>query len=530
MAGPTAAERDWTVFRAPLLASAAALTMIAVGLHGADLAAAVYRADLFRTSGLILWDSQWYGGHWTLDYSVIYPPVAGIIGIPATEVISAATAALMFDRLVVGHFGRAARVGTVLFAIGTVAPLVIGQVPFLLGEALALTALWAAQRGRWPIAIACAITASLASPLAGAFLALGTLAWLLADWRRPRVPLAGLVLATLTPIALSELLFAGQGEMPFTATDFAWLLGLVAAVGLFVPVRERALRVGLALYLAAIVLSFAFATPVGINISRLAESVGAPLAACVLWRRSRWLVAAAVVPLMALQWGPAVSTFAAGRDNPSTQTAYFRPLVAYLRAHEHPLGRIELVPTNLHWEAAYVAPYVPLARGWERQLDIADNPIFYGLDGQSLTAASYRAWLLDNGVRYVALPGVALDYAAAGEGELIAAGVAGLRPVWHNANWRVYMVVDSPGIVSGPARGAAINAGQVTLTATTAGTIVVRERYTTNWTVLAGDACVRESAGGWIDIQALRRGEIRLGVTLLAGARAPAACRSPHRA
>ena len=37
---------------------------------------------------------------------------------------------------------------------------------------------------------------------------------------------------------------------------------------------------------------------------------------------------------------------------------------------------------------------MPLARGWERQLDEKANPIFY--DGRPLTAARYHRWLRDN--------------------------------------------------------------------------------------------------------------------------------------
>ena len=33
--------------------------------------------------------------------------------------------------------------------------------------------------------------------------------------------------------------------------------------------------------------------------------------------------------------------------------------------------------THNHWEAADLAKVVPLARGWERQLDQKANPIFY---------------------------------------------------------------------------------------------------------------------------------------------------------
>lgn len=81
-----------------------------------------------------------------------------------------------------------------------------------------------------------------------------------------------------------------------------------------------------------------------------------------------------------------------------------------------------------HWESAYIAPTFPVARGWERQLDVAYDPIFY-LPG-ALTARSYPSWLLANGVSYVALPGTALDYAATSEASLLRSGrVEGLLTV-----------------------------------------------------------------------------------------------------
>ncbi len=52
---------------------------------------------------------------------------------------------------------------------------------------------------------------------------------------------------------------------------------------------------------------------------------------------------------------------------------------------------------------------------------------------------------MDNGVRFVALPDVKLDYAAVAEGALLEAGVPGLRPVWHDSHWKVYAVVVDSG-------------------------------------------------------------------------------------
>ena len=132
-----------------LVAAGLALVAALLQLRGVDLPAQVYRVGLFRREGLTLWDSQWYGGHWTLNYSVLFPPLAGVLGLRLTQAASAGVAALAFDRLVIGHFGRSARAGSLLFAVGTLAQVAIGQLPFLMGEALALSALWAATRGRW---------------------------------------------------------------------------------------------------------------------------------------------------------------------------------------------------------------------------------------------------------------------------------------------------------------------------------------------------------------------------------------------
>ena len=62
-----------------------------------------------------------------------------------------------------------------------------------------------------------------------------------------------------------------------------------------------------------------------------------------------------------------------------------------LAADRDLVGRIEIPLTEHHFEAAYVARAVPLARGWERQLEIAANPLFYepGLDADRLSA---RLW------------------------------------------------------------------------------------------------------------------------------------------
>jgi hypothetical protein len=503
----------WRPWMAPLVAALLVGLTALAGWRGTDLPAQLYRVGLFHRQGFILWDSQWYGGHWTLAYSTIFPPLAGIIGVHLTEVLSVGVAALAFDRLVVGHFGRAGRLGSIVFTIGTLVPVAIGQLTFLLGEALALAALWAATRHRRGLAVLFAIAASLASPLAGAFLMLAALAWLLATWPERRLEIVGLFMAAALPIGVMTVLFPGQGRMPFPFIDFLAEGSVFLGVLLIVPRRERALRIGLQLYLAAFVASFVLQTAVGGNVERLGEAVALPLVVCVVWSSRRVLGALLLVPLAIMQWGPAYGALTTDPRNPSTTQSYYEPLLGYVDAHDVPVGRLEIVPTSLHWEATYVAPTVPLARGWERQLDTADNPLFYSKG--ALTPATYDAWLLDNGVNLVALPDVPLDYAAVDEGQLVAAGVPGLAEVWHNAHWRVYRVIGSTGIVSGPAQVVSLNGGDVSLDVTAPGTIVVKERYSSRWAVTLGQGCIHEGAGGWLAIEALAPGPLHASPRLL---------------
>ena len=131
--------------------------------------------------------------------------------------------------------------------------------------------------------------------------------------------------------------------------------------------------------------------------------------------------------------------------------------------------RVEVPPTLEHWEAAFVAPHVSLARGWERQLDIANNDLFY-VTG-ALTPASYQAWLDTNGVTWVALPTAPLDYAAQAEARLLDSGqVPGLRLAWVTPQWQLWQVEGSPGLVSGPARLTSLVPDHLTLQVSPAGT------------------------------------------------------------
>jgi hypothetical protein len=155
-----------------------------------------------------------------------------------------------------------------------------------------------------------------------------------------------------------------------------------------------------------------------------------------------------------------------------------------------------------------VAPRFPLARGWERQLDIKYNHLFYG---GALTPASYDAWLHRLAVRFVAVSDAGLDYSAVAETKLIDRGLPYLALVMQTRHWRVYAVSDPTPIVSGPATLKAIGPNSLTLEARRAGTALVRVRFTPYWAITEGTGCVA-SQGGLTRLTLREPGPVKVGI------------------
>jgi hypothetical protein len=554
-------DRAWWRQQAVIAAPAILTLLLAtgtfvVGWQGVDQAAQTYRVWQFKAHGLMLWDSGWYGGNLPLGYSVLFPPVAALIGIDVAAVASAALATWSFDRMIRSYLG-ARPLGSWYFAASALLPVAIGQWPFLAGEAAGLAALVAIQKGKRPRAIVLGILAALFSPLAAAFLALGCLAWAAYATRR-RGWMIATAAASVAVVGISGALFPGTGPFPYPWTGLV-VTELLCLTVLTPLVRTTpAVRMGALIYAASALFSFIVPNPLGGNASRLAESIGVPLLACFLTapgpalerlshaRLTTWLARgrnlnlstrwripafALVVPFALWQWSPG-QLVVVGRTSPETQATFYAPLVAELTALQAsgPI-RVEIPPTLEHWESAYVAPHVSLARGWERQLDIADNPLFY--NAGALTPTSYQAWLIAEGVSYVALANAPLDYAATAEGALLRAGRAlGLIRVWSNRDWTVWRVQASPGLVSGPARLTTMEPDHLTLDVYRPGTITVRVRYTGYWSITAGQACVQAgppagfSTGGsapapttqWTQIVALAAGPVEVSASVVRAA------------
>jgi hypothetical protein len=496
-----------------LLAGGLAALTWAGGWHGPDLAAQLHRIDVFRTFGFTLWDATWFGGHYPLAYSVLFAPLGALLGAGVLAAACAACAAWAFTRLLRAHFGSHVWLGGLWFAAGTVGTVVIGQLAFLLGAVFGLLAVLSHGSGRRLLAGVLAVLCSLASPVAGALLLLVIAAWWLSTpgpSRRPLVILAALVCCGLAAVRLG---FPQGGTFPFAATTFLGVLA-VSVLGVWLlPRQERGLRIGAALYGVVGLILFLVPQPMGANLGRLGTAVAGPIAATVLWPRRRLLLAAVAIPLLLWQWVPTVAEAAVGHPDPSRQSAYFRPVLQYLEPRVGLQARVEMPPTRDHWEARWAATAVPLARGWERQVDNSENPLFYA--GGTLNAATYQAWLAHNGVGWVAVPDVGFDYAGNGEAALVRAGLPYLRLTWTSAHWQVWRVVGGTGLVEGPGRLVSLGADRFVLAADEAGPVEVRVRYTPYWRVVSGAACVGPAPDGWTEIQALQPGRVDVTAQLL---------------
>jgi hypothetical protein len=489
-----------------LLTAALCAISAALGLTGPDTPAQEYRVWLFKHAGGTLWDDQWYGGHTVPGYSVLFPPLGALLGVTLVGIASCVASTVIVTRLLRGRDGTGHDLALLWFATATVANLVVGRMPFALGMTFGALAVLGVRERRWKLAFVGAALSSLASPLAGGFVLMVGCALVTsrdASWRRA-LPLLGAVTGIGVSVAFPE-----QGTQPFPAGTYLSLLALIG-VGLFiVPRAQRTVRRGLLLWAGAATVFFIVPTQVGGNITRPATLIVGPVAAVLLRRRPK-VLALVAVPLLAWQIGP-VQGALAGYGDPSSSSAYYQGLLSYLGHGPVPAGRVEIPMTRSHWEARFVAPTVPLARGWERQLDMQYNALFY--DG-TLTSSSYHKWLLHRGIRYVALPNVALDSSAQQEAKLLATDPSYLRRAWADKDWTVWLVTDSPGLVSGPASLTELGVNSLGVDFTQPGVATVLVHYTPYWQLETGQACVFQAADGWTGILTSAAGPVRLEAKL----------------
>ena len=507
------------------MAAAAAATLASLlawlGPAGTDLAAHAYQRTVFLEHGFTLWNNFWYAGRYSfISYSVLYYPLAALLGIRLLAVATIATAALAFAVVLGREFGPAARWSTRTFAVVWAGIVLSAAFPFALGVALALVALWAVQARRlWRFALIAALTFA-ASPLA--FLLLALVLGGIALGRRPnRRVLIGAGLALLTIGAGGAFLqraFPGGGRYPFPFGELVAALAF-CSIGLAMcwgVERARVLRWIFVVYAAACVAAFVVPSELGGNIARLrfaALPIGVLLFALRQWK-PRILGVAALVLGLSWNLSPLVASYASARSDAAAEPSYWAPAIRYLKPRLTASYRVEAVATAGHWEAVYLPRAgIPIARGWFRQDDFPQNQVLYG----RLASDTYVRWLRRLGTRYVVLSNAAPDYSAGAEAALLRSGRSGLHPVLRTAQLTIYSVPSPQPLVTGPAPARVLTLSQedIRLALTRPGSYRLAIRYSPYWQ--GNDACVARAKDGMTIVTTRRAGVVDIDFDVDAG-------------
>ena len=506
------------VSREALLCAGLAATLGALlvwfGPPGTDFAAHLYQRALFLRHGLTLWDNFWYAGRYSfIDYSVLYYPLAALLGIRALAVATVAVATLAFASVVAREWGPRVRWSSRAFAVVWAGFLLSAEFPFALGVTFVLLALWALQAGhRWRFGALTLLTLA-ASPVALVFLVV-VLAGLVLARRGTRREAVGPALILVASIAIELVLlrlFPGTGRYPFSATEAAMALGF-CVVG-FACTRRVAsagvLRYVFVVYAVAIAAVYLVPSGIGENIARL-RYMAVPLVLLIVGlRRWRPLTPMLALVALALAWNvtPLAAGLVRGESDRTARASVWRAPVAYLHAHLRPDYRVEAVDTTEHWPAFYLAESrIPLVRGWFRQDDFPSDALLY----RHLRPAAYKRWLQNLGVAYVVLTRSPPDYSSRQEAALVRSGRAGLRRVWASSEIAIYKVSRPKPIVTGPGRPMllALRESRLLVRVTRGGTYRVAVHWSPYWHTSAG--CLAPTSGGMLRLHTGAAGTIRI--------------------
>ncbi|MFC8829599.1 MFS transporter [Streptomyces sp. NPDC057137] len=453
---------------------------------GGDIAAQDAWAEFVGRHPDSAYNLAWYGGMHPVSYSVVSPYLMSLLGVRTTMMIvgtvSAALTSLILYRVkAVRNPLACSFAGVFAFLCNALS----GRVTFGLGTMFALGAVAAVfcwphrwRYKRWAKGVVAAPLAGLAtaaSPVAGLFLGVVAAALFL-NKRRPGAYAVGL--APVAVVALSAWLFPFSGTQPMSLGT-ASLPFLFAVVAFFLVPRDwHTVRTAAAVYGIGTLLTWVIDSQIGSNVSRLAMIVGGVVLLAALPyavpRSRKWY--ALVLAFAAFNfWIGYKGVDDIIRTAPTASwTRELAPLVNELQEVGAERGRVEVVPASSHREASALAPYVNLARGWNRQADMERNPLFYD---DSLTDDSYRAWLDRWAVRYVVLPKGRPDNGAGLEAELVQRGLPYLNHLWGDANWQLYEVQDPMPLADPPAVVREASANELTIEVKTAGRVLIRIPY-----------------------------------------------------
>lgn len=496
---PTRAQR---LLRHPvtIATAAAAVTHILwfffFANSGGDLAAQDAWAEFVGRHPGTAYNLAWYGGMHPVSYSVVSPYLMSVLGVRTTMMIagtvSAGLTALILVRVpAVRNPLACSLAGVFAFLCNAMS----GRVTFGLGMMFALGAVAAVfcwpyrwRHKRWAKAAVAAPLAGLAtagSPVAGLFLGVVAAALFL-NKRRPGAYALGL--APVVVVALSSWLFPFSGTQPMSIATLSLPFLFAVLVFFLVPREWSTVRTAAAVYGVGTLLTYVIDSQIGSNVTRMAMLfAGVALLAALPYavpRSRRWYVLLLAFVGMNVWIGFKGADDIVRTAPAASWTRELAPLVNELQNIGAERGRVEVVPASSHREASALAPYVNLARGWNRQADMERNPLFYD---DTLNPVNYRQWLDRWAVHYVVLPKGEPDATGAvQEAELVRKGQPYLRKVWSDSNWQLFEVDSPVPLADPPATVDRAGAGELTIHVKRAGRVLIRIPYS-RWLALVDD-------------------------------------------
>jgi hypothetical protein len=565
---PTQAREVWHErHRVALTVTACAVPLYFVwwavfATGGGDLAAQVAWAEFAKMYPDSAYNLFWYGGLHAANYSLMSPYLMAAIGVVAATMLSGVAATLLGAELVARTGVRKPVWPALAVGFSLWCQVISGRSTFVLGTAFAMAAVLAVVSGRsvrhLGIAALCATLATTGSPVAGLFVLVVGAAYLLSrDWGRA----AALLVPPVAVVGVTTLLFPFEGEQPMPFARIWPPVILCAIVVLTAPSAWRTLRLGAAVYAAGVVLCYLIPTPIGTNVERLSELAAPATLLAIMMYRTGWAKdglrdgeqdrelegngdgeldrdgVRAASPRLPLPWftprrrivalglAMAISvSWLSGKTIADIVTNTTVPewavktdgVVNELKRLGAEQTRVEVVPARDHREAAILAPYINMARGWNRQADVERGRLFY--EGHGGTAEpeggfspeAYKAWLSQWAVGFVVLVNGEPDGPAKLEHALVTSGPSYLQPVWEDANWKIYRVKNATPLVDKPASVVSADGANLVVRMPKAGEVTVRIAFSP-W-LWAENGCLTDD-GEFTKLTVEQPGNIRISST-----------------
>ena len=447
--------------------------------------------------GLTYWFSWFGGGSAPGAYSVLTPFFSALLGAAVLGALATVAITPLCWRLLQGtHCPLAA---TWAATVGAGFSLWSGRVPFAVGTATSIAALIAVRDRRRAPAVICTVLTVLVSPVTGAFIALGLSGSLLFD-RSHRVISAVTILTAAISLGVVAVAFGTPGPEGFSANQ-----ARAAALALLALLLARPPK-----YLASVILLSLAACPVLLTVpngmgSNFQRFVWIWLPVAVIATAGRRLATAVLASMLAVCSGAlgtlndvAIALGPMASESTYAQLATELDTISTLTTY-----RVEAVSDGTHTAAYALLEHAMLARGYESQTDNALNAVL--MSPTNLTAVTFRIWLDNNAVGYVAIAKTSRhpnpEYTLVSTGHL-----PYLRQTWSNPNWTLFRVTNPTPIVPAWASIRDADQSNMTIDVSHAGTLPLRVRWSKFLTVEGpGDttgAVLSEDGYGWTTLTA----------------------------